>query len=78
MTRGVLSPYSYYYRRVFTDAVRAIDAALTLEMVDPASRRRHGQSGGGITSRRQAYHLSSRSPCPTCLSLPLPPRHRNH
>ncbi len=27
MTKGILDPKHYYYRRVFTDAVRAIDAA---------------------------------------------------
>lgn len=27
MTRGVEDPYTYYYRRVFTDAVRAVEAA---------------------------------------------------
>ncbi|MGQ0603843.1 MAG: acetylxylan esterase [Anaerolineales bacterium] len=27
MTRGILSPHAYYYRRVFTDAVRAVEAA---------------------------------------------------
>ena len=27
MTRGILNPQTYYYRRVFTDAVRAVEAA---------------------------------------------------
>ena len=29
MTRGVLSPETYYYRRLYTDAVRAVEAART-------------------------------------------------
>ncbi len=50
MTRGVLDPKTYYYRRVFTDAVRAIDAARSHPAVDPAHIAITGGSqGGGIT-----------------------------
>ena len=35
MTRGVLDPRTYYYRRVITDAVRAVDAARSHPLVDP-------------------------------------------
>ena len=50
MTRGVESPDSYYYRRVFTDAVRLVDAARTFEFVDPDRVAVTGGSqGGGIT-----------------------------
>jgi len=50
MTRGVLSPRTYYYRRVFTDAVRAIDAARSHPAVDPGRIAVTGGSqGGGIT-----------------------------
>ncbi|MCX6058189.1 MAG: acetylxylan esterase [Chloroflexi bacterium] len=50
MTNGVLDPKHYYYRRVFTDAVRAIDAARNHTEVD-ASRISvtGGSQGGGIT-----------------------------
>ncbi len=50
MTNGVLDPKHYYYRRVFTDAVRAIDAARSHPEVD-ASRIAvtGGSQGGGIT-----------------------------
>ncbi|WP_240759106.1 acetylxylan esterase, partial [Phytoactinopolyspora endophytica] len=34
MTRGVLDPDDYYYRRVFTDAVRAVEAAAGHPLVD--------------------------------------------
>lgn len=49
MTRGIHSPESYYYRRVFTDAVRAVDATRALPFVD-ASRLAvtGGSQGGGI------------------------------
>jgi cephalosporin-C deacetylase len=49
MTRGVLDPRSYYYRRVFVDAVRAVEAAATHPAVD--ARRiavTGGSQGGGI------------------------------
>ncbi len=49
MTRGVLNPETYYYRRVFTDAVRAIEAARSHPAVD-ADRIAvtGGSQGGGI------------------------------
>jgi cephalosporin-C deacetylase len=50
MTRGIESPADYYYRRVFTDAVRAIDAVRGLDRVDPERVAVCGGSqGGGIT-----------------------------
>jgi cephalosporin-C deacetylase len=49
MTRGVLKPQTYYYRRVFTDAVRAIEAARAHPAVDAARIAVLGGSqGGGI------------------------------
>ena len=50
MTRGILKKETYYYRRVFTDAVRAIEAARSHEAVDPQRIAITGGSqGGGIT-----------------------------
>ncbi|MET9438507.1 acetylxylan esterase [Streptomyces sp. NPDC006551] len=50
MTRGVEDPYAYYYRRVFTDAVRAVEAARSHPLVDAARTAVTGVSqGGGIT-----------------------------
>jgi cephalosporin-C deacetylase len=50
MTRGVLKNETYYYRRVFTDAVRAIEAARAHTAID-ASRIAvtGGSQGGGIS-----------------------------
>jgi cephalosporin-C deacetylase len=50
MTRGVLSRDTYYYRRVFTDAVRAVEAAVSHPAVD-ADRIAvtGGSQGGGIS-----------------------------
>lgn len=50
MTLGILSPETYYYRRLFTDAVRAVEAAKTHEAVDPKRVAVCGGSqGGGIS-----------------------------
>lgn len=49
MTRGITDPQEYYYRRVFTDAVRAVDHVQGLAEVDPARVAVTGISqGGGI------------------------------
>lgn len=49
MTRGVLDPATYYYRRVFTDAVRAVEAARAHPAVDAGRVAVSGGSqGGGI------------------------------
>ena len=49
MTRGITDPLTYFYRRVFTDAVRLIDATREFPFVD-ASRIAvtGGSQGGGI------------------------------
>lgn len=50
MTQGVLDPHHYYYRRVFTDAVRAVETARIHPLVDPERVAVTGGSqGGGIT-----------------------------
>ena len=50
MTQGILDPQHYFYRRVFTDAVRAIDAARSHPEVDASRIAVTGSSqGGGIT-----------------------------
>lgn len=50
MTQGILDPTTYYYRRVFTDAVRAVEAALSRNDVDSERVAVAGKSqGGGIT-----------------------------
>ena len=50
MTQGILDPSSYYYRRLITDAVRAVEAARSHPAVD--ARRvavTGGSQGGGLT-----------------------------
>lgn len=49
MTRGIDSRESYYYRRVFTDAVRAVETVRELDGVDASRVSVFGVSqGGGI------------------------------
>ncbi|MFZ3453516.1 acetylxylan esterase [Arthrobacter sp. 7Tela_A1] len=50
MTRGITDPHTYYYRRLFTDAVRAVEALRSLEMVDPARCAAVGGSQGGAAA----------------------------
>ncbi|MFE7551792.1 acetylxylan esterase [Streptomyces gardneri] len=50
MTRGIENPDTYYYRRLFTDAVRAVEAARSHPLVDAGRTAVTGGSqGGGIT-----------------------------
>ncbi len=49
LTRGLRSPEEYYYRRVYADAVRAVDALRSLDAIDPHRIGAVGASqGGGI------------------------------
>lgn len=47
MTRGVLSPENYYYRRLITDAVLAVDAVRAVEGIDGSRVALLGRSQGG-------------------------------
>lgn len=50
MTRGISNPETYFYRRVFTDAVRAVEALRAHDVVDTNTITVTGGSqGGGIT-----------------------------
>ncbi len=50
MTKGILDPKHYYYRRVFTDAVRAIETARSHSSIDASKIAVTGGSqGGGIS-----------------------------
>ncbi|WP_435127361.1 acetylxylan esterase [Actinacidiphila sp. bgisy144] len=49
LTRGIESPQTYYYRRVFTDAALAVDTALSHPRIDRSRIAVYGGSqGGGI------------------------------
>jgi cephalosporin-C deacetylase len=47
LTRGILAPHDYYYRRLITDAVRAVQAVRSLPGVDPTRVAVAGTSQGG-------------------------------
>ncbi len=47
MTRGIASPQTYYYRRLYVDAVRAVETAAALPGVDPERIAVAGGSQGG-------------------------------
>lgn len=47
VARGILDPERYYYRRLITDAVRAVAAVRALPGVDPARVAAAGNSQGG-------------------------------
>jgi cephalosporin-C deacetylase len=57
MTQGILDPKTYYYRRVFTDAVRAVEAACANPAVDAGRVAVCGGSqGGGISLAVSGLH----------------------
>ncbi|MEU5789801.1 acetylxylan esterase [Micromonospora purpureochromogenes] len=61
LTRGVLDPEQYYYRRLFTDAVRAVDAAASHPEVDGSRIIVAGASqGGGIAQAVAGLHAQVR------------------
>jgi len=47
MTRGIESPDDYYYRRLFVDAVRAVDVLASVPGVDASRIATYGASQGG-------------------------------
>ena len=47
MTQGILDPQTYFYRRLYTDAARAIDAIRSRGEIDPARIAVTGSSQGG-------------------------------
>jgi cephalosporin-C deacetylase len=47
MTRGIADPHTYYYRRLYVDAVRALETAAEHPLVDPSRIGVAGHSQGG-------------------------------
>ncbi len=66
MTQGILDPHTYYYRRVFTDAVRAVETARSHDAVNPERIAVTGGSqGGGIS-----IAVSGLAPDAVAVSMP--------
>ena len=60
LTRGVESPHTYFYRRVYADAVAALEVLRGHDLVDPARVAVAGGSqGGGISTSVAALAPSS-------------------
>jgi cephalosporin-C deacetylase len=57
MTQGILDPATYYYRRVFSDAVRAVEAVRTFDFVDAGRVAVTGGSQGGAITLAAASLL---------------------
>ena len=60
MTRGILNKEQFYMRNIYLDAIRAVDAAATMEEIDPEKIVTIGGSQGGALSI-VASALSGRS-----------------
>jgi cephalosporin-C deacetylase len=57
MTRGIADKNTYYYRRVFTDAARAVEVAQSHDAIDPDRIAATGGSqGGGIAIAASALN----------------------
>lgn len=54
LTSGILTPRDYFYRRVFSDAVRAVDAVRRCPSVDPDAVAVAGVSQGGAIAQAVA------------------------
>lgn len=54
MTLGIDDPHDYYYRRLFVDAVRAVEAAQAHPAVDPSRTILSGGSQGGAIALASA------------------------
>lgn len=65
MSNGIEAKETYYYRRLMTDAVRAVDAVLDLPMTDPDRVYVTGASqGGGLALAAGALHDAPRAVLP--------------
>jgi cephalosporin-C deacetylase len=73
LTQGIDDPADYFYRRVFTDAVRALTAAAAAPGVDPARLVVSGASqGGAIAQAVGALHGIAAGPAPLAALIDVP------
>lgn len=78
MTRGIDAPENYYYRRVFTDAVRAVEAARSHPWPIPRARWRSAPARAAASRSRWAgwsrTWRPSRRTCRSCATTRARPR----
>jgi cephalosporin-C deacetylase len=73
LTQGVSDPADYYYRRLFTDSVRALSVAAVAPGVDPARLVVAGASqGGAIAQAVGALHGIAGVPAPLAALIDVP------
>lgn len=73
LTLGIDSPDTYYYRRLFTDAVRAVQAAQSHPAVDPSRVILSGGSqGGGIALAAAALTPTVLEQAPVAAIIDVP------
>lgn len=73
LTQGIDDPADYFYRRVFTDAVRALAVAAEAPGVDPARLVVSGGSqGGAIAQAVGALHGIAAGPAPIAALIDVP------
>ncbi len=65
MTQGILNPHTYYYRRLYTDAIRAVEAIRSRPEVDSTRIAVTGSSQGGGLSIAAAGLLPEVAICMT-------------
>ena len=65
MTQGILNPHTYYYRRLYTDAIRAVEAIRSRSEVDSTRIAVTGSSQGGGLSIAAAGLLPEVAICMT-------------
>jgi cephalosporin-C deacetylase len=63
MTRGITTPEDYYYTRLFTDAVLAVDVALELAGAGRTVAVSGGSQGGGLALAAAALHPDAVGVC---------------
>jgi cephalosporin-C deacetylase len=63
MTRGVISPETYYYTRLFTDAALAVDAARELVGTHGTIAVTGGSQGGGLSLAAAAFNPGEVAVC---------------